>query len=275
MLIPDFAQAMTVASRVGERGVPVDAPLEGAEDSKALIATWNRHPDNLWTPAAPPPEPCPGRRRLPFMRDVSGTGLRELKRRRMYQEVSEIAVRLFLERGFDAVSVAEVAAAAEISKPTLFRYFPSKEDLVLHQIADHEEESARVVVAREEGVGPLPALRRHFLAGLAACDPVTGLNDHPAVRAFYDMLYGTPSLVARLHGYLERSETALAEVLGGGLDARLAAGQIIAVRRILAEENWRRIVAGEAVEDVRRDAEAAAERAFAVLEAGLPGLRRA
>ncbi|MGW2892074.1 TetR/AcrR family transcriptional regulator [Streptomyces griseoruber] len=208
------------------------------------------------------------------MRDVSGTGPRELKRRRMYQEVSEIAVRLFLERGFDAVSVAEVAAAAEISKPTLFRYFPSKEDLVLHQIADHEEESARVVVAaREEGVGPLPALRRHFLAGLAASDPVTGLNDHPAVRAFYDMLYGTPSLVARLHGYLERSETALAEVLGGGLDARLAAGQIIAVRRILAEENWRRIVAGEAVEDVRRDAEAAAERAFAVLEAGLPGLR--
>ncbi|MFC4505552.1 MULTISPECIES: TetR/AcrR family transcriptional regulator [Streptomyces] len=205
------------------------------------------------------------------MRD---TGLRELKKRRMYQDVSEIAVRLFLERGFDAVSVAEVAAAAEISKPTLFRYFPSKEDLVLHQIADHEEESARVVVAaREEGVGPLPALRRHFLAGLAASDPVTGLNDHPAVRAFYDMLYGTPSLVARLHGYLERSETALAEVLGGGLDARLAAGQIIAVRRILAEENWRRIVAGEAVEDVRRDAEAAAERAFAVLEAGLPELR--
>ncbi|MGW0582762.1 TetR/AcrR family transcriptional regulator [Streptomyces sp. NPDC002920] len=204
------------------------------------------------------------------MRD---TGLRELKKRRMYQDVSEIAVRLFLERGFDAVSVAEVAAAAEISKPTLFRYFPSKEDLVLHQIADHEEESARVVVAaREEGVGPLPALRRHFLAGLAASDPVTGLNDHPAVRAFYDMLYGTPSLVARLHGYLERSETALAEVLGGGLDARLAAGQIIAVRRILAEENWRRIVAGEAVEDVRRDAEAAAERAFAVLEAGLPEL---
>lgn len=207
------------------------------------------------------------------MSDVRDTGLRELKKRRMYQDVSEIAVRLFLERGFDAVSVAEVAAAAEISKPTLFRYFPSKEDLVLHQIADHEEESARVVVAaREEGVGPLPALRRHFLAGLAASDPVTGLNDHPAVRAFYDMLYGTPSLVARLHGYLERSETALAEVLGGGLDARLAAGQIIAVRRILAEENWRRIVAGEAVEDVRRDAEAAAERAFAVLEAGLPEL---
>ncbi len=46
---------------------------------------------------------------------MSETGLRERKRQRMYQAVSEVAVRLFLERGFDAVSVAEVAAAAEIS----------------------------------------------------------------------------------------------------------------------------------------------------------------
>ncbi|MER6786365.1 TetR family transcriptional regulator [Streptomyces sp. NPDC000658] len=208
---------------------------------------------------------------------MSETGLRERKRQRMYQAVSEVAVRLFLERGFDAVSVAEVAAAAEISKPTLFRYFPAKEDLVLHQIADHEQESARVVVAgRAEGVAPLAALRRHFLAGLAADDPVTGLNDHPQVRAFYDLLYGTPSLVARLYGYLERSEAALAEALAddlpSALDARLAAGQIVAVRRILAEENWRRVAAGERPADVREEAVAAAERAFDVLGAGLPRL---
>jgi DNA helicase IV len=75
-------------------------------------------------------------------------GLRERKRLRMYREVSETAIGLFLERGFDAVSVAEVAAAAEISKPTLFRYFPTKEDLVLHRFADHETEPARVVAAR-------------------------------------------------------------------------------------------------------------------------------
>lgn len=55
---------------------------------------------------------------------------------------------MFLERGFDKVSVAEVAAAADISKPTLFRYFPAKEDLVLHRFADHEDEAARVVTAR-------------------------------------------------------------------------------------------------------------------------------
>jgi AcrR family transcriptional regulator len=203
---------------------------------------------------------------------MSESGLRERKKQRMYQVVSDIAIRLFLEKGFDAVSVAEVAAAAEISKPTLFRYFPAKEDLVLHRIADHEGEAARVV-AEAEG-DPVEALRRHFLAGLERCDPVTGLNDDPRVLAFHRLLYGTPSLVARAHTHQERSEAALAEVLGGDLDARLAAGQIMAVRRILAMENWRRIAAGERVADVRADAVAAAERAFGRLAAGLPpGIR--
>ncbi|CAL9301469.1 TetR family transcriptional regulator [Streptomyces sp. R02] len=193
---------------------------------------------------------------------MSESGLRERKKRRMYRTVSDIAIRMFLERGFDAVSVAEVAAAAEISKPTLFRYFPAKEDLVLYRIADHEEEPARVV---REGPTPLEALRRHFLEGLERRDPVTGLNDDPEVLAFHALLYGTPSLVARLYRQLERTEEALAEALGGGLDARLAAGQVVAVRRILAQENWRRIAAGERLDDVREDAVTAAERAFDVL----------
>ncbi|WP_141205677.1 TetR/AcrR family transcriptional regulator [Streptomyces griseorubiginosus] len=197
-------------------------------------------------------------------------GLRERKKQQTYESVSEIAIRLFLEKGFDAVSVAEIAAAAGISKPTLFRYFPVKEDLVLHRIADHEDEAARVV--RESGEAPLVALRRHFHEGLERGDPVTGLSDHPQVLAFHRLLYGTPSLVARAHGHLERQEAALAEVLGGDLDARLAAGQIIAVRRVLALENWRRIAAGEPIEEVRVDAVAATERAFGALGGGLPWL---
>lgn len=200
---------------------------------------------------------------------MSEMGLRERKRQRMYQAVSDIAVRLFIEKGFDAVSVAEIAAAAEISKPTLFRYFPAKEDLVLYRFADHEREAARVAT---RGPSPLGALRRHFLDGLDRFDPVTGLNDHPEVLAFHALLHSTPSLVARQYGYLERSEAALAEALGGDLDARLAAGQIIAVQRVLALENWRRIAGGERVEDVRPDAVAAAERAFALLEKALPWL---
>ncbi|MFG3022030.1 TetR/AcrR family transcriptional regulator [Streptomyces sp. NPDC048254] len=197
------------------------------------------------------------------------TGLRARKKRRMYEDVSDIAVRLFLAKGFDAVPVAEVAAAAGISKPTLFRYFPVKEDLVLHRIADHETEAARLVAGAESPVG---VLRQRFLDGLRRNDPITGLNDHPQVLAFHTLLNSTATLVARQHTYLERSEAALAEALGGTLDARLAAGQIIAVQRILAQDNWRRIVAGEGVEEVREDAVRAAERAFERLERALPEL---
>lgn len=141
-------------------------------------------------------------------------GLRERKKERTRQALSDAAVALFMERGFDAVSVAEVAAAAEVSKPTLFRYFPAKEDLVLHRFADHEDESARVVTAGlRAGTAPLDALYAHLLDGLDRRDPVTGLCDHPAVLSYLRLLYGTPALVGRLHAYRMRSEAALADAL--------------------------------------------------------------
>ncbi|MFD7018808.1 TetR/AcrR family transcriptional regulator [Streptomyces sp. NPDC059928] len=200
----------------------------------------------------------------------SETGLRERKKRQTYQAVSDAAIALFLERGFDGVSVAEVAAAAGISKPTLFRYFPAKEDLVLHRFADHEDEAARVVAAgRAEGIAPLPALHAHFRQGLDRRDPVTGLCDHPNVLAYHRLLYGTPSLAAGMHAYQNRSQRALAAELGEGLSAQLAAGQISAVQRILAEENVRRIAAGESAQALYPQAVRAADRAFEQLGAGL------
>ncbi|MEU6681206.1 TetR/AcrR family transcriptional regulator [Streptomyces sp. NPDC046925] len=207
-------------------------------------------------------------------------GLRERKKQRMYQAISEAAITLFLEKGFEKVPVAEVAAAAQISKPTLFRYFPTKEDLVLHRFADHLDEAARVVTARPAKRSPLDALQRHFLDGLERRDPVTGLCDNVHVLAFHRLLYGTPSLVARLYGYQEQSEKVLGEALSEAaagtpdaeaptLTARLAAGQIIAVQRILALENWRRIDAGESAEAVWPDAVVTANRAFGQLRSGL------
>ncbi|MEU2825754.1 TetR family transcriptional regulator [Streptomyces bacillaris] len=195
--------------------------------------------------------------------------LRERKKQLTYRAISDAAIAMFLERGFDKVSVAEVAAAADISKPTLFRYFPAKEDLALHRFADHEDEAARVVDGRGPDESPLAVLHRHFLAGLDRRDPVTGLCDVPQVLAFHRLLYGTPALVARLYAYQGRSEAALARALGDGVAARLAAGQIVAVLRILAEENWRRIDAGESADAVYAGAVRAAEEAFVQLRRGL------
>ncbi|MEU8582767.1 TetR/AcrR family transcriptional regulator [Streptomyces abikoensis] len=206
------------------------------------------------------------------------TGLRERKKQRTRQALSDTAIELFLKHGFDQVSVADVAAAVEVSKPTLFRYFPAKEDLALHRIADHQGEAARVVACRAAGQSPLGALRAHYHARLDAHDPITGLNDHPVVRAFNDMLYGTPSLLARLVRYAERDEELLAEALAeadeaetaaDGLTARLAAAQIITVHQRLAQENWRKLAAGDTAADALPEAHAGAELAFDLLGAGL------
>ena len=68
----------------------------------------------------------------------SPPGLRERKKQRTRELIAARALELFSERGYHATTVADIAAAAEVSKPTLFRYFPTKEDLVLHRIAHHQ-----------------------------------------------------------------------------------------------------------------------------------------
>ncbi|OKJ72777.1 TetR/AcrR family transcriptional regulator [Streptomyces sp. CB02460] len=192
-------------------------------------------------------------------------GLRARKKERTRDAIGDAAVSLFLERGFDSVSVNDIAAAAEISKPTLFRYFPTKEDLVLHRFADHQGEAARVVRNRDPGTEPVTALHLHFLAGLDRHDPVTGLSDHPEVVAFHRLVFTTPSLAGRLTRYQLEDEEALADALGEGIRARLLAAQILAVQRVLARANWKKIADGRSARDVHPEAVSDADHAFGQL----------
>ncbi|GJF24691.1 TetR/AcrR family transcriptional regulator [Streptomyces sp. HO565] len=193
------------------------------------------------------------------------TGLRARKKERTRDAIGEAAVSLFLERGFDRVSVNDIAAAAEISKPTLFRYFPTKEDLVLYRFADHQGEAARVVRDRGSGITPVAALHQHFRAGLDRYDPVTGLSDHPEVVAFHCLVFSTPSLAGRLTRYQLEDEEALVDALGEGIRARLLAAQVLAIQRVLARTNWQKIADGRTARDVRPEAVADADQAFSQL----------
>jgi AcrR family transcriptional regulator len=207
-------------------------------------------------------------------------GLRQRQRLRIQQAIQDAATRLFLRSGFDAVSVTEIAAAAEVSKRTLFKYFPSKEDLVIHAFADHQDEAARTVLNRPPGRSPLSALHEQFLDGLTRRDPVTGLNDHPQTIAFVNMVLSIPSLQARLLLYQTKAELALTAALEslGQTDsspaestARLAAYQILAVHRALADDNRRHLTAGATATAQSRypDAVNAANHAFTLLRHGL------
>ena len=203
-------------------------------------------------------------------------GLRERKKARTRDAISGAAIALFLERGYEAVSIAEIAAAADVSRRTLFVYFPTKDDLVLHRFADHEDEPARVVRERAPDVAPLAALHRHLRNGLDRRDPITGLCDHPDVVRFYRLLLDTPALSVAMVRYQTRGEEALATALGGRpLTARLAAAQILVVLRTLEHANQTRIAAGRSANDLADTAIAEADEAFALLATGLAPYRGA
>jgi len=201
-------------------------------------------------------------------------GLRTLKKERTRQAIADAAISLFLANGFDQVSVAEIAARAEVSKPTLFRYFATKEELVLHRISDHQGEAGRVVRARPSGMSPLDSLERHYLDRLAEHDPVTGLCDVPQVLAFHRLIYETPSLSAHLLDYIATDTEALAEALTetlpgpSDLTAGLLAAQFVTVRQVLARTNWARLADGQALDEAHHQAVADAGTAFALLRTG-------
>ncbi|MFJ3309431.1 TetR/AcrR family transcriptional regulator [Streptomyces sp. NPDC086549] len=202
---------------------------------------------------------------------------RQRQKQRTRRAISDAAISLFLRHGFDPVSVVDIAAAAEVSKPTLFNYFPAKEDLVVHRFADHRAAAATAVRERPAGMTPLAALHRDFVAALARRDPITGLNDHPEVVRFHALVYSTPSLVSRLGEYLAQAEDLLARELadaagdpaGPDITARLLAGQVIASQRVLAHSNWLRILAGDTADAAAPRADADAGLAFDGLRAGL------
>jgi AcrR family transcriptional regulator len=202
------------------------------------------------------------------------SGLRERKRLRTHETISNAALALFDEHGFDNVSITQVADAADVSRRTLFSYFPTKEDLVVHRFADHETESGRVVRARPAGQSALAALREHHLDGLARRDPITGLNDLAPVLTLYRLLLVTRSLAARMLEFRKNGERALAEALRDTADlpdvtARLAAAQVMAVLATLSSGNQRAVVDGTSADDLYQGAVQAAEHGFALLADGL------
>src|ERR1039457_6566376 len=139
-------------------------------------------------------------------------GLRERKKQKTRQLIAETARRLFAERGFEAVSVAEIAWAAEVSEATVFNYFPAKEDLVYQGMEAFEEQLLAAVRDRPAGEGVLDAFGRFVLQPrglLAAPDPAAA----GPLLAVARMVGSSPALVARERQILARYADSLAALL--------------------------------------------------------------
>jgi AcrR family transcriptional regulator len=136
-------------------------------------------------------------------------GLRERKKREQRRQLAEVALRLFAERGFEAVTVADIAAAAGVSDKTVFNYFATKEDLVFDRREELESELVRAVCERAPGTSALEAVRRH------AHTVAERMGALPAERrsAFRKVVQGSPALHARMRQLSLRSEEELAQVL--------------------------------------------------------------
>ncbi|MDX3244709.1 helix-turn-helix domain-containing protein [Streptomyces sp. ME18-1-4] len=200
-------------------------------------------------------------------------GLRERKKLETGKRIYRTAVALFAEKGFDNVSVQEIADAAEVSKMTVFNYFGTKDDLVFRPVEDHFWDAARAVRERGPGESAVEAVRRHFLEMVEARDPAVGLHSEPFARQVRQLVMDTPVLMERAFLAAQKGTRALAALLaeetGDPMLATVAAAMLSAARNALIEEHHARHDAGESLEAIAADAPERAARAFALVEQGL------
>jgi AcrR family transcriptional regulator len=203
-------------------------------------------------------------------------GLRERKKQRTRQLIADTARALFAERGFDAVPVAEIARAAEVSEATVFNYFPTKEDLFYSGLEAFEEDLLDAIRRRAPGESVLDAFARFVLQprGLLAARA----DDEAAHRlvAITRVITQSPALLAReqqiFAGYTDSLATLIAEQTGGRagtIEPWVVANALMGVHRALVDYARRQIIAGARNPQLGRNVRAQGKRALALLTAGL------
>jgi AcrR family transcriptional regulator len=208
---------------------------------------------------------------------MSATGLRERKKQQTRELIAETARRLFGERGFERVSVAEIARVADVSEKTVFNYFPTKEDLVYWRLESFEAELLQTIREREPGESVLSAFGRFVRAPRG----LLGSYDAEArerLAALTRTIVESRSLLAReqqiFAGYTASLAALIAEETGVGEDdvrPWVAANAMMGVHRRLIDFTRAKIVAGARHAVLAREVLAQADDALALLEDGLGG----
>jgi AcrR family transcriptional regulator len=205
-------------------------------------------------------------------------GLRERKKEQTRQLIAETAWRLFADRGFDRVTVAEVAREAEVAVATVFNYFPTKEDLFFFRLEAFGAQLVDAVAARPAGEPVLAAVRRHLLdtGGLLAQVEAGDPQALARLRTVNRVIAASPALQAREQQALARTADTLAALLaaetnasGDDLGPQIAANAVIGVQRALVDYTRRRVLADQDPARLAADVRRLGRRAFALLEQGL------
>lgn len=202
-------------------------------------------------------------------------GLRERKKQQTRQLIFETASRLFAERGFDAVTVAEVARAADVSEVTVFNYYPTKEDLYFGGMEAFEARLVEAVRDRPSGEPVLDAFARPVDAGFEnLLDP----DRTPLIARSATLVAASAALQAREREVVARYTRALALVLAAetgahdtDVEAWTVASALMSAHRALVAFVRGRVLAGMHGAPLVAEARTEAARAFARLARGVGG----
>jgi AcrR family transcriptional regulator len=197
-------------------------------------------------------------------------GRRERKKEQTAQRISAQALRLFAKQGFRNVTMTEIAESADVSRGTLFSYFPTKESLVLAAVGD--DDPARVAAARPSGMPVVAALRDHYRK--FAADP--GVDHASDLLSILRIISETPSLSAGVNRLYDAQRDALADLLRSetgapkdGLMCEVVAAQICATILAIKSIFFHRLASGRKIARVVSQLPADVESAFDLLEHGI------
>ncbi len=200
-------------------------------------------------------------------------GLRERKKSQTRQAIADAATDLFRRYGYDAVTVDDVANAAQVSKKTIFNYFSTKEDLVFNKAEEREHELLAAVRDRVEGESLVDAFRRVSLNRLA------GLEQHRAGHrpgGFFDLVESSPVLQRRAAEVQARLVRVVAEALRERTRAHAddplpgaMAEVLLGAQRALARGLRAQLVGGEDISVIARRHRRQINRVFDRLRDGL------
>jgi AcrR family transcriptional regulator len=209
-------------------------------------------------------------------------GLRERKKQQTRELIAATARRLFAERGFENVTVAQIAREADVAEATVFNYFPTKEDLFYSRLEAFEEELLAAVRKRSPGTSILAAFRDHLLApkGVFAMNAPGG--DDEATEQLHTVtrvITASPALLARERQVFGRYAETLAALIAeetesapGDVTSRVAANALLGAHRALIDYVRERALAGARASEIAPDLRIQAGRAFELLEHGLGAL---
>jgi AcrR family transcriptional regulator len=195
-------------------------------------------------------------------------GLRERKKRLTREAIAAAAIELFKARGFESVTVAEVAAAADVSEKTVFNYFPTKEDLVFWNSEDKLEARAEAIRYRVPGVPLSRVFEAETMAFLDALEDgaVRDLIDVPMLAR------SSPALRDRLLLAWERETATFVAAITDDEDdlvAEAVVRALVGTHRLIFRTALRRVIAGEAPAEVAADLRVQAQRVYSRLDRGL------